>query len=118
MFFLLLDRLAEEEQEADRKEREALLSAIEEHKRLEAENQERIKNRNVSFQRDLDMQMDYQRRVKAKEMEEEEREFRMGQVSLIQRQVGKRNELLGVSALCGKVCRVYWKDLMSLRDLY
>jgi len=79
VFFLLLDRLAEEEQEADRKEREALLSAIEEHKRLEAENQERIKNRNVSFQRDLDMQMDYQRRVKAKEMEEEEREFRMGQ---------------------------------------
>lgn len=73
------NRLAEEEQEADRKEREALLSAIEEHKRLEAENQERIKNRNVSFQRDLDMQMDYQRRVKAKEMEEEEREFRMGQ---------------------------------------
>lgn len=73
------NRLAEEEQEAERKEREALLSAIEEHKRLEAENQERIKNRNVSFQRDLDMQMDYQRRVKAKEMEEEEREFRMGQ---------------------------------------
>ena len=78
---LLLERLAEEEQEAERKEREALLSAIEEHKRLEAENQERIKNRNVSFQRDLDMQIDYQQRVKAKEMEEEEREFRMGQVS-------------------------------------
>ncbi|KAL9988161.1 hypothetical protein ACROYT_G002569 [Oculina patagonica] len=72
-------RLAEEEQEAERAEREALLSAIEEHKRLEAENQERIKNRNVSFQRDLDMQIDYQRRVKAKEMEEEIREFRMGQ---------------------------------------
>ena len=83
-FFLLLERLAEEEQEAERKEREALLSAIEEHKRLEAENQERIKNRNVSFQRDLDMQIDYQQRVKAKEMEEEEREFRMGQVSQIQ----------------------------------
>ncbi|XP_073242311.1 cilia- and flagella-associated protein 53-like [Porites lutea] len=72
-------RHAEEEQEAERAEREALLSAIEEHKRLEAENEERIKNRNVSFQRDLDMQIDYQRRVKAKELEEEEREFRMGQ---------------------------------------
>lgn len=76
-----LERLAEEEQEAERTERVALLAAIEEHKRLEAENQERIKNRNVSHQRDLDMQIDYQRRVKAKEMEEEEREFRMGQVS-------------------------------------
>lgn len=75
------ERHAEEEQEAERSEREALLSAIEEHKRLEAENEERIKNRNVSFQRDLDMQIDYQRRVKAKELEEEEREFRMGQVS-------------------------------------
>ena len=75
------ERHADEEQEAERAEREALLSAIEEHKRLEAENEERIKNRNVSFQRDLDMQIDYQRRVKAKELEEEEREFRMGQVS-------------------------------------
>lgn len=56
-------------------------SAIEEHKRLESENQDRIKNRNVSYQRDLDMQIDYQRRVKAKDMAEEEREFRMGQVS-------------------------------------
>lgn len=92
-FFLLLERLAEEEQEAERKEREALLSAIEEHKRLEAENQERINNRNVSFQRDLDMQIDYQRRVKAKEMEEEEREFRMGQVSSIQHAVGQRMSL-------------------------
>ena len=77
----LLERQAEEEQEAERTEREALLSAIEEHKRLEADNQERIKNRNISYQRDLDMQIDYQRRVKAKDMEEEEREFRMGQVS-------------------------------------
>ena len=75
------ERLAEQEQDADRAEREALLSAIEEHKRLETEHQERIKNRNVSYQRDLDMQIDYQRRVKAKDMEEEEREFRMGQVS-------------------------------------
>ena len=81
-FFFHLERRAEEEHEAERSEREALLSAIEEHKRLEAEKEERIKNRNVSYQRDLDMQIDYQRRVKSKEMEEEEREFRMGQVSL------------------------------------
>ena len=80
-FFFLSERRAEEEHEAERSEREALLSSIEEHKRLEAENEERIKNRNVSYQRDLDMQIDYQRRVKSKEMEEEEREFRMGQVS-------------------------------------
>lgn len=72
-------RRAEEEQESERAEREALLSAIEEHKRLEAENDERIKNKNLSYQRDLDMQIDYQRRVKSKELEEEEREFRMGQ---------------------------------------
>lgn len=72
-------RIAEKEQEAEITERDALLAAIEEHKRLEAENQERIKNRNIGYQRDLDMQIDYQRRVKAKEIEEEEREFRMGQ---------------------------------------
>lgn len=75
------ERIAEKEQEAEITERDALLAAIEEHKRLEAENQERIKNRNIGYQRDLDMQIDYQRRVKAKEIEEEEREFRMGQVS-------------------------------------
>lgn len=74
------ERQAEEEQKAELAERDALLSTIEEHRRLAAENEERIKNRNVSFQRDLDMQIDYQRRVKAKELEEEEREFRMGQV--------------------------------------
>lgn len=72
-------RIAEKEQEAEIAERDALLAAIEEHKRLEADNQERIKNRNIGYQRDLDMQIDYQRRVKAKEIEEEEREFRMGQ---------------------------------------
>lgn len=76
-----LDRRTEEEQESDRKEREALLSTIEEHKRLEAENEEKIKKRNLSYQRDLEMQIDYQRRMKTKQMEEEEREFRMGQVS-------------------------------------
>lgn len=72
-------RIAEKEQEAEIAERDALLAAIEEHKRLEAENQGRLKNRNIGYQRDLDMQIDYQRRVKAKEIEEEEREFRMGQ---------------------------------------
>lgn len=72
-------RIAEKEQEAEIAERDALLAAIEEHKRLEADNQERIKNRNIGYQQDLDMQIDYQRRVKAKEIEEEEREFRMGQ---------------------------------------
>lgn len=72
-------RIAEKEQEAEIAERDALLAAIEEHKRLEADNQERIKNRNIGYQRDLDMQIDYQRRVKAKEIEQEEREFRMGQ---------------------------------------
>lgn len=81
MIFLHLDRRTEEEQESDRKEREALLSTIEEHKRLEAENEEKIKKRNLSYQRDLEMQIDYQRRMKTKQMEEEEREFRMGQVS-------------------------------------
>ena len=81
IIFLHLDRRAEEEQESDRKEREALLSTIEEHKRLEAENEEKIKKRNLSYQRDLEMQIDYQRRMKTKQMEEEEREFRMGQVS-------------------------------------
>lgn len=73
------NRRAEQEQEGERTERKALLLAIEEHKRLEAENEERIKNRNLSYQRDLDMQIDYQRSVKTKELEEEEREFRMGQ---------------------------------------
>lgn len=73
------NRRAEEEQESDRKEREALLSTIEEHKRLGAENEEKIKKRNLSYQRDLEMQIDYQRRMKTKQMEEEEREFRMGQ---------------------------------------
>lgn len=83
MFSFLPERRAEEEQESERAEREALLSAIEEHKRLETENEERIKNRNLSYQRDLDMQIDYQRSVKSKEMDEEEREFRLGQVSKI-----------------------------------
>ena len=81
MHLFFSERIAEKEQETEIAERDALLAAIEEHKRLEAENQERIKNRNIGYQRDLDMQIDYQRRVKAKEIEEEEREFRMGQVS-------------------------------------
>ena len=88
MFSFLSERQADEEQEAERTEREALLSAIEEHKRLEAENEGRIKNRNLSYQRDLDMQIDYQRRVKVKEMDEEEREFRLGQVSKMRTQDG------------------------------
>ena len=81
LWFLLSERRAEDEQEGERAEREALLAAIEEHKRLESENQETRKNRNIAHQRDLDMQIDYLRSVKAKERQEEEREFRMGQVS-------------------------------------
>ena len=61
--------MKEMEEEADRKEREQLRAAIEEHKRLEMENQERIKQRNLGLQRDLEMQMDYQGRLKYKQRE-------------------------------------------------
>ena len=73
--------MKEMEEEADRREREQLRAAIEEHKRLEMENQVRIKQRNLGLQRDLEMQMDYQGRLKDKQREEEKEEFLLGMVS-------------------------------------
>jgi len=66
------------EDEADRREREQMRAAIMEHKLLEMENQERIRQRNLGLQRDLEMQMDYQGRVKDKQREEEREEFLQG----------------------------------------
>ena len=77
---LFIGERAKLEEEAERREREAQLAAIEEHKRLEAENQERFQLRNKTYQRDLDMQIDYQKRTKEKEKEEEVREFLLGKV--------------------------------------
>ena len=69
------------EEEADRREREEIRAAIEEHRRLDLENQERVKQRNLELQRDLEMQINYQHRVLTRQKEEEKEEFIMGMVS-------------------------------------
>jgi len=67
-------------QQAELAEKEALSQAWIEHERIEKENQERIRQRNLNYQRHLDMQIDYQSQVKQKERDEEREEFLLGQV--------------------------------------
>ena len=58
-----------------------MLDVINEHKRIERESSERLKQRNLSYQRDLEMQIDYQRKLKATEKDEEFQEYLAGKVS-------------------------------------
>lgn len=70
-------------QEAERQEKETLISAWMEHERIEKENQERIRQRNLSYQNHLDMQIDYQNQVKEKEKDEDTQEFLQGKVGCL-----------------------------------
>ncbi|XP_066274007.1 cilia- and flagella-associated protein 53-like [Branchiostoma lanceolatum] len=74
------DKLAENlhQQDIIRAEREELAHAIEEHKRLDAEQKQRIKQKNLAYQSDLDAQIDYQYSVRAQQQDEEYREYLHG----------------------------------------
>ncbi|NP_001171797.1 coiled-coil domain-containing protein 11-like [Saccoglossus kowalevskii] len=67
-----------EKQEEARKECEAMLAAIEEHKRLEAEREAKVKSQNLQYQNDLEGQLDYEKRVKEVAKDEEYREYLKG----------------------------------------
>ena len=56
--------------EAD-KERDELERVIEEHKRMAQESNDKLKQRNRTYQRDLEMQIGYQKAIKARGKEEE-----------------------------------------------
>ena len=80
MYDIFIEQNDLAQQEAARAEKEALINAWKEHERMEQENQERIRQRNLSYQNHLDMQINYQKDVKQKEKDEEREEFLLGQV--------------------------------------
>lgn len=53
---------------------------MDEHKRMAQESSEKLKQRNLSYQKDLEMQMDYQKTIKAREKEDELSDFLAGKV--------------------------------------
>ena len=57
------------------KEREALVHAIEENKRVEMEQNEKLRNKHLRYQEDLEGQMGYNRRIQDRRSKEEEQEF-------------------------------------------
>lgn len=67
-------------QEAER-ERDELLSVMEEHKRMAQETSEKLKHRNLSYQQELEMQIGYQKTMKAREKQEELEDYLAGKVS-------------------------------------
>lgn len=66
-------------QEAER-ERDELFKVMDEHKRMAQESSEKLKQRNLSYQKDLEMQMEYQKTIKAREKEDEFNDFLAGKV--------------------------------------
>jgi flagellar biosynthesis component FlhA len=66
-------------QEAERESHD-LLKVMGEHKRMAQESSDKLKQRNVSYQRDLEMQIGYQKTMKAREKEEELDDYLAGKV--------------------------------------
>ena len=67
-------------QDAER-ERIELLRVMEEHKRMAHETSEKLKQRHQTYQRDLEMQIGYQKTMKARENQEELDDYLAGKVS-------------------------------------
>ena len=53
---------------------------MEEHKRMAQESSDKLKQRNRTYQRDLEMQIGYQKAIKAREKEEELDDYLAGKV--------------------------------------
>jgi flagellar biosynthesis component FlhA len=66
-------------QETER-EREELAKVMDEHKRMAQESSDKLKQRNLSYQRDLEMQIGYQKAMKAREKEEDLDDYLTGKV--------------------------------------
>ena len=66
-------------QEAER-ERDELFKVMDEHKRMAQESSEKLKQRNLSYQQDLEMQIGYQKTMKNREKEEELNDYLAGKV--------------------------------------
>ena len=67
------------QREADR-ERDELQQVMEEHKRMAQASSDKLKQRNLTYQRDLEMQIGYQKTIKAREKEEELVDYLAGKV--------------------------------------
>jgi hypothetical protein len=78
----LLERIANALKDAEFQEKETMIQAWHEHERIEKANKERTLERNLGYQRDLDMQIDYQAHLRQKEKDEDKEEFLLGQVRL------------------------------------
>ena len=57
-----------------------MLKVMEEHKRMAQESSDRLKQRHLSYQNDLQMQIGYQKSMKAREKEEALDEYLAGKV--------------------------------------
>jgi hypothetical protein len=53
---------------------------MEEHKRMAQASSDKLKQRNLTYQRDLEMQIGYQKTIKAREKEEELVDYLAGKV--------------------------------------
>ncbi len=72
---IFADDARKREQEIAIKERQELLQQIEEYKRLEAEQLEKMRRRNKNYQEDLVEQLKYERQLKDREIDEARREI-------------------------------------------
>lgn len=66
-------------QEAER-ERDELLKVMDEHKRMAQESSDKLKQRNLSYQQDLEMQIGYQKTMKTRVKQEELHDYLAGKV--------------------------------------
>jgi len=66
-------------QQEEKSERDRILNLIEENKRMELENMQKRKTNNLRYQQDLVDQMSYETRIRSARIDDEEREFIVGQ---------------------------------------
>ena len=77
------DETRKKEQEEALQQRQELLQQIEEYKRLEAEQIERLRVKNKTYQEDLVEQIKFQRKKNDREIKEARREMESFKVSLL-----------------------------------
>ena len=80
-FIIFSEEILRQEQQSAMRERQELLDQMEEHRRLESERINRIRTENRQYQNDLEQQINYQRQLKEKQIDEARRELELTHVS-------------------------------------
>ena len=80
LVFSQIEEKSEQLRQETERERDELLKVMDEHKHMAQKSSDKLKQRNLSYQQDLEMQIGYQKTMKTRQKQEELHDYLAGKV--------------------------------------